>query len=149
MNFKVTDLVDRTLDVIPSTDMADGLILDAVRDVRLLQEPGLQNRTIRAKRGDHVGNRPGRLTVTPHGSDPRVRRSTGSCCWRIMSTERIQKRLASVLAWRVPGTPRRRHRRHWKSSRCRKIPMRRLRKRVRLVLEKDRFVNAEAHPRER
>jgi osmotically-inducible protein OsmY len=137
LNFKVTDLVDR-LHVIPSTHMGDGMILDAVRDA-LLQEPGLQNCTIRVKHGatwETVRN----VTVTPHGVI-HVSVTDGVVLLEDHVTSLIQKRLASVLVWWVPGI-------RDVINGMEVVPLQEdsdeeIAKAVRLVLEKDRFVNAE------
>ncbi len=137
MNFKVTDIVDR-LHVIPSTHKADGLILNAVRDA-LLQEPGLQNCTIRVKRAD-MWETVREAIVMPYGVI-HVSVTDGVVLLEDHVTNLIQKRLASVLAWWVPGI-------RDVINGMEVVPLQEdsdeeIAKAVRLVLEKDRFVNAE------
>jgi osmotically-inducible protein OsmY len=96
----VTGIVDR-LHVTPSTHMGDGAILDAVRDV-LLHAPGLQNCTIQVKRkGTWETVR--EATVTPHGVI-QLSVTDGVVLLDDHVTSLIQKRLAGVLAWWVPGS---------------------------------------------
>jgi osmotically-inducible protein OsmY len=96
----VSGIVDR-LHVAPSTRMGDGAILDAVRDA-LIQEPTLLNCSI------HV-IRKGRLEVVrevteePRGAI-RVSVTDGVVLLDDHVTSLMQKRLAGVLAWWVPGS---------------------------------------------
>lgn len=133
----VTGIVDR-LHVTPSTQMGDGAILDAVRDA-LLHEPGLQNCTIQVKRK-------GRweivreATVTPHGVI-QLSVTDGVVLLDDHVTSLIQKRLAGVLAWWVPGS-------RDVINGMEVVPLQEdsdeeIAKAVRLLLEKDPFVNAE------
>lgn len=137
LNFNITDIVDR-LHVIPPTHMGDGAILDAVRDI-LLQEPGLQNCTIRLKRkGTWETVR--EATVTPYGV-MQVSVTDGVVLLEDHVTSLIQKRLASVLAWWVPGI-------RDVINAMEVVPLQEdsdeeIANAVRLVLKKDRFVNAE------
>jgi osmotically-inducible protein OsmY len=133
----VTGLVDR-LHVTPSTHMGDGAILDAVRDA-LLQAAGLQNCTIQVKRkGTWETVR--EATVMPHGVI-QVSVTDGVVLLDDHVTSLIQKRLAGVLAWWVPGS-------RDVVNGLEVVPMQQdsdeeMAKAVRLVLEKDPFVNAE------
>lgn len=132
----VTGIVDR-LHVTPSTHMGDGAILDAVRDA-LLQEAGLQNCTILLKRkGTWETAR--EATVTPHGVI-QVSVTEGVVLLDDHVTSPIQKRLAGVLAWWVPGS-------RDVINGMEVVPLQEgsdeeIAKAVRLVLEKDPFVNA-------
>jgi osmotically-inducible protein OsmY len=137
LNFKVTDIVER-LHVISPTLMGDGTILDAVCDA-LLQEPGLQSCTIRVKRTgtwDTVRE----ATVAPHGVI-QVSVTDGVVLLDDHVTSLMQKRLASVLAWWVPGI-------RDVINGLEVFPLQEdsdeeIANAVRLVLEKDRFVDAE------
>ena len=137
MNFKVADIVDR-LHVMPSTHKGDGTILNAVRDA-LLQEPGLQNCTILVKHAN-MWETVREATVMPHGVI-HVSVTDGVVLLEDHVTSLIQKRLASVLAWWVPGI-------RDVINGMEVVPLQEdsdeeIAKAVRLVLEKDRFVNAE------
>jgi osmotically-inducible protein OsmY len=133
----VTGIVDR-LHVTPSTHMGDGAILDAVRDA-LLQEPGLQNCTIQVKRkGKWETVR--EATVTPYGV---IQLSVTERVVLLDDhvTSLIQKRLAGVLAWWVPGS-------RDVINGMEVVPLQEdsdeeIAKAVRLLLEKDPFVNVE------
>ncbi|RPH79453.1 MAG: BON domain-containing protein [Nitrospiraceae bacterium] len=133
----VTGIVDR-LHVRPSTHMGDGAILDAVRDA-LLYAPGLQNCTIQLKRkGTWETVR--EATVMPHGVI-QVSVTDGVVLLDDHVTSLIQKRLAGVLAWWVPGS-------RDVVNGMEVVPLQEdsdeeIAKAVRLVLEKDPFVNAE------
>ena len=133
----VTGIVDR-LHVTPSTHMGDGAILDAVRDA-LLYAPGLQNCTIQVKRkGTWETVR--EATVTPHGVI-QVSVTDGVVLLDDHVTSLIQKRLAGVLAWWVPGS-------RDVINGLEVVPLQEdseeeIAKAVRLMLEKDPFVNAE------
>lgn len=137
LNFKVTDIVER-LHVIPPTFMGDDTILDAVRDA-LFQEPGLQSCTIRVKRAgtwDTVRE----ATVTPQGVI-HLSVTDGDVLLNGQVTSLIQKRLASVLAWWVPGS-------RDVINGMEVVPLQEdydeeIGNAVRLVLEKDPFVNVE------
>jgi osmotically-inducible protein OsmY len=133
----VTGIVDR-LHVTPSTHMGDGAILDAVRDA-LLYAPGLQNCTIQVK---HKGTweTVREVTVTPHGVI-QVSVTDGVVLLDDHVTSLIQKRLAGVLAWWVPGS-------RDVVNGMEVVPLQEdsdeeMAKAVRLLLEKDPFVNAE------
>lgn len=137
MNFKVTDIVDR-FHVTPSNHMGDGMILDAVRDA-LLHEPGLQNCTIRIKRAGRWET-VREATVTPHGVI-HVSVTDGVVLLDDHVTSLIQKRLAGVLAWWAPGS-------RDVINGMEVVPLEEdsdeeIGKAVRLVLEKDPFVNGE------
>ncbi len=133
----VTGIVDR-LHVKPSTHMGDGAILDAVRDA-LLYAPGLQNCTIQLKRkGTWETVR--EATVTPNGVI-QVSVTDGVVLLDDHVTSLIQKRLAGVLAWWVPGS-------RDVVNGMEVVPLQEdsdeeMAKAVRLLLEKDPFVNAE------
>jgi osmotically-inducible protein OsmY len=133
----VTGIVDR-LHVTPSVHMGDGAILDAVRDA-LLHAPGLQNCAIQVKRkGTWETVR--EATVTPHGV-MQVSVTDGVVLLDDHVTSLIQKRLAGVLAWWVPGS-------RDVVNGMEVVPLQEdsdgeIAKAVRLVLEKDPFVNVE------
>ena len=133
----VTGIVDR-LHVMPSTHMGDGAILDAVRDA-LLHAPGLQNCTIQVKRkGTWETVR--EATVTPHGVI-QLSVTDGVVLLDDHVTSLIQKRLAGVLTWWVPGS-------RDVVNGMEVVPLQEdsdeeIAKAVRLVLEKDPFVNVE------
>jgi osmotically-inducible protein OsmY len=133
----VTGIVDR-LRVTPSTHMGDGAILNSVRDA-LLHEPGLQNCTIQVKRkGRWETIR--EATVAPHGVI-QLSVTEGVVLLDDHVTSLIQKRLAGVLAWWVPGS-------RDVINGMEVVPLQEdsdeeMAKAVRLVLEKDPFVNAE------
>jgi len=96
----VSGIVDR-LHVVPATRMGDGAILDAVRDA-LLQESALRNCTIRVKhkgRMETVRESP----VDPHGVIE-ISVTDGVVLLDNHVTSLVQKRLAGVLAWWVPGS---------------------------------------------
>ena len=133
----VTGIVDR-LHVTPSTHMGDGAILDAVRDA-LLYAPGLQNCTIQVK---HKGTweTVREVTVAPHGVI-QLSVTDGVVLLDDHVTSLIQKRLAGVLAWWVPGS-------RDVINGMEVVPLQEdsdeeIAKAVRLVLEKDPFVNGE------
>lgn len=96
----VTGIVDR-LRVRPATRMGDGAILDAVRDA-LLQETALMNCTIRLIRKGQLETVRD-VTNEPHGSI-RVSVNEGVVLLDDHVTGLMQKRLAGVLAWWVPGS---------------------------------------------
>jgi len=133
----VTGIVDR-LHVTSSTRMGDGAILDAVRDA-LLHAPVLQNCTIQVKRkGTWEIVR--QATVTPRGVI-QVSVTDGVVLLDDHVTSLIQKRVAGVLAWWVPGS-------RDVINGMEVVPLQEdsdeeIAKAVRLVLEKDPFVNAE------
>lgn len=133
----VTGIVDR-LHVVPATRMGDGAILDAVRDA-LLQEAGLQNCTIQVKRkGTWETVR--EATVRPQGVI-QLSVTNGVVLLDDHVTSFIQKRLAGVLAWWVPGS-------RDVINGMEVLPLQddsdeEMAKAVRLVLGKDPFVNAE------
>jgi osmotically-inducible protein OsmY len=133
----VTGIVDR-LHVTPSTHMGDGAILDAVRDA-LLHAPVLQNCAIQVKRkGTWETVR--EATMTPHGAI-QVSVTGGVVLLDDHVTSLIQKRLAGVLAWWVPGS-------RDVINGMEVVPPQEdsdeeIAKAVRLVLEIDPFVNAE------
>ena len=133
----VTGIVDR-LHVKPSTHMGDGAILDAVRDA-LLQEPGLLNCTIQVKRKG-VWKTVREATVTPHGVI-QVSVTDGVVLLDDHVTSLIQKRMAGVLSWWIPGS-------RDVINGMEVVPLQEdsdeeIAKAVRLVLGKDPFVNAD------
>lgn len=133
----VSGIVDR-LHVTPATRMGDGAVLDAVRDA-LLQEPTLLNCSI------HV-IRKGKLeTVRQAGEELRgsIRLSVadGVVLLDDHVTGMMQKRLAGVLAWWVPGS-------RDVINGMEVVPDQpdsdeEMAKAVRIVLKKDPFVNDE------
>ncbi len=133
----VTGIVDR-LHVIPSTHMGDGAILDALREA-LLQEAGLQNCTIQVKRKG-IWETVREAIVRPNGVI-QVSVTDGVVLLDDHVTSLIQKRLAGVLAWWVPGS-------RDVVNGMEVVPLQEdsdeeIAKAVRLVLGKDPFVNAE------
>jgi osmotically-inducible protein OsmY len=119
--------------------ISDGTILNAVRDA-LLQEPGLQNCTIQVKRDDNTWETVREENATPHGVI-QVSVTDGVVFLGDHVTSLIQKRLASVLAWWVPGI-------RDVINGMEVVPVQEdsdeeIAKAVRLVLEKDPFVNVE------
>jgi len=133
----VTGIVDR-LHVTPSTHMGDGAVIDAVRDA-LLHSPGLQNCTIQVKRkGTWKTVR--EATVAPHGVI-QLSVTDGVVLLDDHVTSLIQKRLAGVMAWWVPGS-------RDVINGMEVVPLQEdsdeeIAKAVRLVLGKDPFVNGE------
>ncbi|MEW6544710.1 MAG: BON domain-containing protein [Nitrospirota bacterium] len=96
----VTGIVDR-LRVAPATRMGDGAILDAVRDA-LLQEPALQSCTIRVlRKGQRETVR--EVQTEPHGVID-VSVADGVVLLDNHVANHVQKRIAGVLAWWVPGS---------------------------------------------
>ena len=133
----VTGIVDR-LHVTPSVHMGDGAILDAVRNA-LLHAPSLQNCTIQVKRkGTWETVR--EATVTPHGVI-QLSVTDGVVLLDDHVTSLIQKRMAGVLAWWVPGS--RDVINGMEVVQLQEDSDEEIAKAVRLVLEKDPFVNAE------
>jgi osmotically-inducible protein OsmY len=119
--------------------ISDEAILNAVRDA-LLQEPGLQNCTIQVKRDDNTWETVREENATPHGVI-QVSVTDGVVFLGDHVTSLIQKRLASVLAWWVPGI-------RDVINGMEVVPVQEdsdeeIAKAVRLVLEKDPFVNVE------
>lgn len=118
--------------------IGDEAILDAVRDA-LLHEPGLQNCTTQVKR-DGMWEIAREATVTPHGVI-QVSVTEGIVVLDDHVTSLIQKRLAGVLAWWIPGI-------RDVINGMEVVPLQEdsdqeIAKAVRLVLEKDPFVNVE------
>jgi len=133
----VMGIVDR-LHVAPATRMGDGAIRDAVRDA-LLQEPSLQNCTIRVKSKD------GLETVRNCGAIPHgvidISVTEGAVLLDNYVGNLVQKRMAGVLAWWVPGS-------RDVINGMEVVPPQEdsdeeLAKTVRLALKKDPFVNVE------
>lgn len=96
----VTGIVDR-LRVRPAERAGDGAILAGVRNA-LLQEPALENCTIRVKSKGQVETVRESL-VEPHG-EIEVSVTDGVVLLDGHVVNLAQKRLAGVLAWWVPGT---------------------------------------------
>lgn len=96
----VSGIVDR-LHVAPATRMGDGAIRDAVRDA-LLQEPALQNCTIRVKSKDALET-VRECMAEPYGIID-VSVADGVVLLDNYVLNLIQKRIAGVLAWWVPGS---------------------------------------------
>jgi osmotically-inducible protein OsmY len=118
--------------------ISDGAISNAVRDA-LLQEPGLQNCTIQVKR-EGTWETVREENATPHGVI-QVSVTDGVVFLGDHVTSLIQKRLASVLAWWVPGI-------RDVINDMEVVPLQEdsdeeIAKAVRLVLEKDPFINVE------
>jgi osmotically-inducible protein OsmY len=133
----VTGIVDR-LRVTPATRMGDGAILDAVRDA-LLQEQALKNCSIYVIRKGQL--EPVRqVTEEPRGAI-RVSVTDGVVLLDDHVTGLMQKRLAGVLAWWVPGS-------RDVINGMEVVPDQpdsdeEMAKAVRIVLKKDPFVNDE------
>jgi len=118
--------------------MGDVVILDAVRDA-LLHEPGLENCTTQVKRNG-AWEIVREATVTPHGVI-QVSVTEGVVLLGNHVTSLIQKRLAGVLVWWIPGI-------RDVINGMEVVPGQEdsdqeIAKAVRLVLEKDPFVNVE------
>lgn len=133
----VSSIVDR-LHVAPSTRMGDGAILDAVRDA-LLQESTLRNCSIHLMRKGQLETARD-VAVQPHG-DIRVSVNEGVVLLDDHVTSLVQKRLAGVLAWWVPGS-------RDVVNGMEAVPDQpdsdeELAKTVRIVLNKDPFVNGD------
>jgi len=132
----VRGIVDR-LHVAPAQPMDDGTIRDHVRDA-FLQEPVLETCTIRTREKDHVGVC--RESVRePCGSvEVKVENGVVTLTGEVPSLS--HKRLAGVLAWWVPGS-------RDVINGLEVVPPQEdnddeITDAVRLVLEKDPFVNA-------
>ncbi|RMH32753.1 MAG: BON domain-containing protein [Nitrospirae bacterium] len=137
----VRGIVDR-LHVEPSVRMGDGAILDAVRDA-LLQEPGLQHCTIKVHRVHHNGKvEIVREALFPNPGMIEISVNDGVVLLDGHVLSLIQKRLAGVLAWWVPGS------RDVINGLAVEPPEEdsddQITEAVRLVLEKDPFVNADS-----
>jgi osmotically-inducible protein OsmY len=96
----VSVIIDR-LHVEPAMRMGDGAILDAVRDA-LIQEPALENCAIRIRSKGRVGT-VREAMLKPSGAIE-VSVTDGVVLLDDRVTNLIQKRLAGVLAWWVPGS---------------------------------------------
>jgi osmotically-inducible protein OsmY len=133
----VTGIVDR-LHVIPAVRIGDGAILTAVRDV-LLQEPALQDCAVRVRNKGKVETI--REAAAPNSGVIELSVNDGVVLLDDHVPSLAQKRLAGVLAWWVPGSrdvingmaveP------HEEDNDEELLDA------VRLVLEKDPFVNAD------
>ena len=118
--------------------IGDEAILDAMRDA-LLQEPVLQNCTTQVKR-DGMWEIVREATGTPQGMI-QVSVTEGVVLLDAHVTSLIQKRLAGVLAWWIPGI-------RDVINGMDVVPLQEdsdqeIEQAVRLVLEKDPFVNVE------
>ncbi len=96
----VRGIVDR-LHVVPAMRMGDGAVLDAVRDA-LLEEPALRNCTITTKAK-------GKSEIIREATDDlhgviEVSVTDGVVLLDDHVNNMVQKRLAGVLAWWVPGS---------------------------------------------
>jgi osmotically-inducible protein OsmY len=133
----VTGIVDR-LHVTPAVRIGDGAILAAVRDV-LLQEPALQDCAVRVRSKGRVETI--RESAAPTSGVIELSVNDGVVLLDDHVPSLAQKRLAGVLAWWVPGSrdvingmaveP------HEEDNDEELLDA------VRLVLEKDPFVNAD------
>jgi osmotically-inducible protein OsmY len=133
----VTGIVDR-LHVTPAVRIGDGAILTAVRDV-LLQEPALQDCAVRVRSKGRVETI--RESAAPTSGVIELSVNDGVVLLDDHVPSLAQKRLAGVLAWWVPGSrdvingmaveP------HEEDNDEELLDA------VRLVLEKDPFVNAD------
>jgi len=133
----VTGIVDR-LHVTPAVRIGDGAILTAVRDV-LLQEPALQDCALRVRNKGRVETI--RESAAPNSGVIELSVNDGVVLLDDHVPSLAQKRLAGVLAWWVPGSrdvingmaveP------HEEENDEELLDA------VRLVLEKDPFVNAD------
>ena len=133
----VTGIVDR-LHVTPAVRIGDGAILTAVRDV-LLQEPALQNCAVRVRNKGRVETI--RDSAAAKSGVIELSVNDGVVLLDDHVPSLAQKRLAGVLAWWVPGSrdvingmaveP------HEEDNDEELLDA------VRLVLEKDPFVNAD------
>ena len=133
----VTGIVDR-LHVTPAMRIGDGAILAAVRDV-LLQEPALQDCAVRVRNKGRVETI--RESAAPNSGVIELSVNDGVVLLDDHVPSLGQKRLAGVLAWWVPGSrdvingmaveP------HEEDNDEELLDA------VRLVLEKDPFVNAD------
>jgi osmotically-inducible protein OsmY len=133
----VSGIVDR-LHVEPAERMTDGAILDAVRDA-LLGEPALENCTIRVKAKGKVET-VRESNYTPHGV-MEISVTDGVVLLDDHVVNLAQKRLAEVLAWWVPGS--RDVVNGLEVSPPEEDTDDEVSDAVRLVLEKDPFVNAD------
>ena len=133
----VTGIVDR-LQVTPAVRIGDGAILTAVRDV-LLQEPALQDCAVRVRNKGRVETI--RESAAPNSGVIDLSVNEGVVLLDDHVPSLAQKRLAGVLAWWVPGSrdvingmaveP------HEEDNDEELLDA------VRLILEKDPFVNAD------
>jgi len=96
----IRGIVDR-LHVVPATQMGDGAILDAVRNM-LMQEPALQHCTLRVKAKERVET----VREGYPGSKGAIEISVNNGVVLLDDhvPSLLQKRLAGVLAWWVPGS---------------------------------------------
>jgi osmotically-inducible protein OsmY len=96
----VDAIIDR-LRVEPAKRMSDGEILDAVRE-RLTQEPVLQNCAVRVRSKERIETVREALLKPSGAIEISVKEGVVLLDDRV--TNLIQKRLAGVLAWWVPGS---------------------------------------------
>jgi osmotically-inducible protein OsmY len=132
----VTGIVDR-LHVTPALLMGDGAVLDAVRNA-LIQEPALRECSIRFR---HKGKEETvRESLLPNPGVIELSVSNGVVLLDDHVRSLAQKRLAGVLAWWVPGS------RDVINGMAVEPPEEdsddEITEAVRIVLEKDRLVNA-------
>lgn len=132
----VTGIIDR-LHVAPAAKMGDGAVLNAVRDA-LLQEPALQHCALRIKHKGSVDTI--RKSVNHNSGAIELSVQDGVVLLDDHVPSLAQKRLAGVLAWWVPGS------RDVINGMAVEPPEEdndeEMLDTVRLVLEKDPFVNA-------
>lgn len=134
-----TGIVDR-LRVVPAQRMGDGTIRDHVRDA-FLQEPVLQTCTIQARTKDQKDQRETYREVLPEPAGVitiRVEDGIVTLNGRVPSLS--HKRLAGVLVWWVPGS--RDVINGLEISPDQEDNDEEIRDAIRLVLEKDPFINA-------
>lgn len=133
----VTGIVDR-LHVTPAVRVGDGAILTAVRDI-LLQEPALQDCAVRVRNKGRVEAI--RESAAPNSGVIELSVNDGVVLLDDHVPSLAQKRLAGVLAWWVPGS------RDVINGMAVEPPEEdndeEMLDAVRLVLEKDPFVNAD------
>jgi len=133
----VTGIVDR-LHVTPAIRIGDGAILTAVRDV-LLQEPALQNCGVRVRNKGKIETI--RESATPNSGIIELSVNDGVVLLDDHVPSLAKKRLTGVLAWWVPGS------RDVINGMAVEPPEEdndeELLDTVRLILEKDPFVNAD------
>jgi osmotically-inducible protein OsmY len=133
----VTGIVDR-LHVTPAMPMGDGAVLDAVRNA-LLEEPALRECTIRVRQKGKEETVRESLSPNPGVIELSVNNGVVLLDDHVPSLG--QKRLAGVLAWWIPGS------RDVINGLAVEPPEEdndgEISEAVRLVLEKDRLVNAD------
>jgi osmotically-inducible protein OsmY len=133
----VTGIVDR-LHVMPAMPMGDGAVLDAVRNA-LLEEPALRECTIRIRQKGKEETIRESLSPNPGVIELSVNNGVVLLDNHVRSLG--QKRLAGVLAWWVPGS--RDVINGMAVEPLEEDNDEEISEAVRLVLEKDRLVNAD------